>query len=177
MKSTTGLLLVLTLSSMPAMAQKITTDFARDFDFTSIETYTVNGIPSEDPSDQLTDDRTRHAIIRELHRGGLLTTSSNPDLRIEYRLMPNEESKNGLTSANPGPDWTGWNGSSPTPTTTLPGGTLVIVATDTASGKLVWRATGTVKSKKKPDAMHTMIDKIIAKQGKRWRLILDGQGK
>ena len=170
---------ILTVSST-VQAQKITTDFARDFDFTSISTYAVTGIAAEDPSGQLTDDRTRHAIIRELHRAGLLTATSNPDLRVEYLLIPTDRVDDGSApapAAEPGPGWTGWNDASPSRPVTPSAGTLVIVATDTATGMLVWRATGTIKTPAKAENRHKKIDKAISKMGKRWRLILAGNAK
>ena len=180
MKTTTGLLLALVLASMPAMAQKITTDYARDFDFSSISTYTVSGIAADDPSGQLTDDRTRHAIIRELHRAGLLTATLNPDLRVEVRLITTDRAENEVTSATdaePGPGWTGWKGASPSRPVPSSAGTLVIIATDTATGKLLWRATSTIQTTAKPEKRHKKIDKVISKMGKRWRAIFAGEGK
>ncbi len=180
MKRTTGLVLALILAPMAATAQKITLDYAKGFDFPSMETYTVTGIAKADPSNQLSDDRTRHAIIRELHRCNLLTASKDPDLLIEYQFVPadtGESESSAPSPTNPGPGWTGWDSASPTPTTALPTGTLLIVATDTASGELVWRASGTMKTTKKPEKQHVKIDKIVAKLGKQWRLILAGQGK
>lgn len=180
MKTTTGLLLVLALASMPAAAQRITTDFAREFDFSSISTYTVSGIAAGDPSGQLTDDRIRHAIIRELHRAGLLTATSNPDLRVEVRLITTDRAANEATSATdvePGPGWTGWNGAPPSPAPPTSAGTLVIDAIDTETDALVWRATSTIKTTTKPEKRHKKIDKAISKMGKRWRAILAGEGK
>ena len=173
-------LFVILVASTPALAQKVTIDYAHDFDFSSVETYAVTSGPGGDPGGQLTDDRTRHAIIRELHRGGLLTTSSDPDLQIEYRLVSADPTEREIITPDAvdfGPGWTGWNGASPAPASTHPAGALVIVASDTATGKLLWRATGTVKATEKPEKRHKKIDKIIAKLGNRWRKILAGEGK
>jgi len=172
------LMAVILSVSSTVQAQKITMDFARDFDFTSISTYTVTGIATEDPSGQLTDDRTRHAIIRELHRAGLLTATSNPDLRVEYLLIPTDRvDDESAPAAEPGPGWTGWDDASPSRPVTPSAGTLVIEATDTATGMLVWRATGTIKTPAKTENLHKKIDQAISKMGKRWRLILAGKAK
>ena len=174
------LMAVILSVSSTVQAQKITTDFARDFDFASISTYAVSGVAADDPSGQLTDDRTRHAIIRELHRAGLLTATSKPDLLVEYLLIPNDHVDVGSApapAAEPGPGWTGWKGASPSRPITPSAGTLVIDATDTATGMLVWRSTGTIKTPAKTEKRHKKIDKVISKMGKRWRLILAGNAK
>jgi hypothetical protein len=173
------LMAVILSVSSTVQAQKVTTDFARDFDFTSISTYTVTGVAADDPSGQLTDDRTRHAIIRELHRAGLLTATTNPDLLVEYRLLSTGDGENRVNSdpaADPGPGWTGWNGASPSRTMPTSAGTLVVAATDTATGVLVWRATGIIKTTANSKKRHKQIDKILNQMGKRWRLILAGEG-
>jgi hypothetical protein len=173
------LMAVILSVSSTVQAQKITTDFARDFDFASISTYSVSGNAADDPSGQLTDDRIRHAIIRELHRGGLSTATSSPDLRVEYRLIPTDPTEHEATptaAAEPGPGWTGWNGTPPGGPPPTSNGALVIDAIETETGTLVWRATGAIMTTAKPEKRNKKIDKVIGKMGKRWRLILAGRG-
>jgi hypothetical protein len=43
--------------------------------------------------------------------------------------------------------------------------------------KMVWRGTGTVTVKAKPEKVTQQIQNILDKLGKRWAKILKGQGK
>jgi hypothetical protein len=42
---------------------------------------------------------------------------------------------------------------------------------------MIWRATGTVTVKSKPDKQIKQVENILTKIGKKWDKILHGQGK
>jgi hypothetical protein len=56
-------------------------------------------------------------------------------------------------------------------------GTLIIDAYDATDKKMIWRATGTVTVKAKPEKQIKQVENILEKIGKRWEKILAGQGK
>jgi hypothetical protein len=56
-------------------------------------------------------------------------------------------------------------------------GTLIIDGYDPADKKLVWRGTGTVTVKSKPEKQIKQVEKILTKIGAKWDKILAGQGK
>ena len=56
-------------------------------------------------------------------------------------------------------------------------GTLIIDGYEPGEKKLVWRGTGTVNVKDKPEKRVKQVEKILTKLGKRWDKIHAGQGK
>ena len=183
MKKVSLLLAVMTVISTPAKAQKITIDYAHDFDFSSVESYQYVDTKESNTSDQLIYDRIKHGIIRELHGGGLMSASSDPDLYVTYHLILEENTVTDTTSS--GYDgfhgtWGHWGdptGSVTTiaPTTTV--GVLIIDAYDADEKKMVWRGTGTVTLKEKPEKQTQQIDNILSKLGDKWDKIHAGKGE
>jgi hypothetical protein len=166
----------LILGSAPVSAQKVTIEYAGGFDFGSLQTYSLARTMHDDPIEQMIHDRTRFAIIRELHRGGLLTVSAEPDLHLEFRIT-SEDAAEQVVPRPTGPGWTAWGGRQPSAAASTPAGTLVIEAVDSETGELVWRGAGAVRVKAKagPEKRLKKLDKAIAKIGKRWRKILAGE--
>ncbi len=68
-------------------------------------------------------------------------------------------------------------GTSTTTASTYTEGTLVLDGYEPTEKKLVWRGTGTVTLKAKPEKQYKQIDKILDKMDKRWDKIHTGQGK
>ena len=56
-------------------------------------------------------------------------------------------------------------------------GTLIIDAYDSAEKKMVWRGSGTVTVKDKPEKQVKQVENILKKLGKKWDKILAGKGK
>ena len=80
--------------------------------------------------------------------------------------------------------WGGWGyggtgvmGSSTTYETTYTEGTLIFDAYGPDDKKLVWRGTGTVTVKAKPDKQIQQVENILTKLGAKWKKILAGKGK
>jgi len=182
MRRTIPLLIVMILASTSAVAQKINIDYAHEFDFSLVETFEYVRTAESNAPDELTDNRIKNAIIRELFEGGLNSASSNPDLYVTYHLTTKENPVDNTTIfgycgfyGGWGP-WGGGMGTTTTASTTIEG-TLIVDAYDPDEKTMVWRGTGTVKVKAKPEKQQKQINKILSKLGKRWQKILDGKGK
>ena len=186
MKKFLAAVFVLAVGATASMAQKITIDYAHDYDFSSVETYQYIETEDTNPPDELTGNRIKNAIIRELSEGGLQSVSSDPDLFVTYHLTTQENTVLNTTGFGYGGyhrGWGGWGGGMGTATTTASTyteGTLIVDAYAQDDGdekKMVWRGTGTVTVKSKPEKQQKQIDKILSKLGKRWHKILAGEGK
>lgn len=187
MKKTIGLLVVLSLAALPATAQKVYIDYAHDFDFESAETFQYVETKDSNVGSQLVDDRIKSLITKELQEGGARMVDSNPDLYITYHVTTEENKVYNTTSTGFGGyggyyrGWGGWGGmgmsSAHTTESTFTDGTLIIDAYEPEEKKMVWRGTGTVTLKAKPEKQTKQVEKILAKMGKKWDKILAGQGK
>ena len=193
MKKTLGLLVVLALVAIPSTAQKITIDYAHDFDFSQVKTFTYVETKDTDLADSLTDTRMENAILRELKSGTMKQVDSGGDIYLTYHVVTKDNTVFNTTSfgyGGWGPGWGGYGGygyggygygggmgNSTTTATTYTEGTLIIDAYDPATKKMIWRGTGTVTVKAKPEKQAKQIDKILTKMGKKWDKILAGQGE
>ena len=177
------LLVIMIVVSVPALAQKITIDYAHEFDFSLVETFEYVRTAESNAPDEITDNRIKAAIIRELFEGGLHSASSDPDLFVTYHMTTKENTVYNTTSFGYGGFYGGWGpwgggmGSATTTASTYTEGTLIIDAYEPDGKKMLWRGTGTVKSTAKPEKQQEQIIKILSKLGKKWDKILAGQGK
>ena len=183
MKKTLGLLIVIGLAALPAAAQTVTIDYAHDYDFQSVKKFQYVESKDSKASDQLMDSRIKDAIVSQLVQGGLTQVETDPDVYVTYGITTQKNAVYNTTSMGYGGfglGWRGWGmgmGSSTTTESTYTEGTLIIDAYDAGDKKLVWRGTGTVTVKAKPEKVSKQIDNIISKLGKRWQKILAGEGK
>jgi hypothetical protein len=186
MKKTLGLITVLCLAATPALAQKVTIDYAHDYDFQSAKTFQYVDTEESNAANPMMAERIEALIIKELKEGGGVQVTENPDIFITYHITTAEKTVYNTTSFGYGGyhgGWGGWGWGSPgmaSSTTTQSNyteGTLIIDAYDAAEKKMIWRATGTVTVKSKPEKQVKQVEKILAKIGKRWDKILAGQGK
>ena len=193
MKKVLGLIFVLTLAATPAMAQKVTVDYAHDFDFDSIKTFQYVDTKESNAKNELMAGRIAELIKKELREGGLTEVQENPDLFVTYHVTTEELSSFNTTGmgyggyGGYGPGWGGWGGygyggmggmaSTTTYETKYTEGTLIIDGYDPAEKNLVWRGTGTVTVKSKPEKQIKQVEKILKKIGDKWDKILAGQGK
>jgi hypothetical protein len=184
------MLIVLAFAATPALAQKITIDYAHDFDFEKVKTFQYVDTPESNAKNQLVDGRIRDAIIRELTDGGLRQVESDPDLFITYHVTSEENTVYNTTATGFGGyggyygGWGGYGGyggmgmaSATTTSYTFTEGTLIIDAYEPGEKKMVWRGTGTVTVKENPEKLSKQIDKILRKIGKKWDKILHNKGK
>ena len=191
MKKVFGLFVALILMAAPAVAQKVRIDYARDFDFDSVQTFQY--VDTEDTAikdNSIMADRVVSMITKELREGGLREVQENPDLYVTYHFSSQEQKSYSTTSMGYGGYWDGWGGwggydpwgGPMMGTTTIreysyEKGTLVIDAYDSQEKKLVWRGSGTVTVKDKPEKQVKQVENILKKLGNKWDKILAGKGK
>jgi hypothetical protein len=187
MKKALGLIFVMALIATPAMAQKVTIDYAHDFDFTSLKTFQYVDTAESNAKNSLMADRVTSMIKKELTEGGLTEVSETPDLYVTYHYTSEENTSYNTTSmgyggyGGYGMGWGGWGmggmGSSTTYATTYTEGTLIIDGYNPEDKKLVWRGTGTVTVKAKPEKQIKQVENILKKLGNKWDKIFAGKGK
>ena len=186
MKKALGLVVVLVLAAVPAMAQKVTIDYAHDFDFTAVKTFQYVDTKDSNSPNELMDERIKTAIVRELTEGGLRRVESDPDIFVTYHVTTTENTTYTTTNVGYGGyggyygGWGGYGGgmgSSQTTAHNYVDGTLIVDGYEPGDKKMVWRGTGTVTVKSKPENQIKQVNNILAKLGKRWDKILAGKGK
>jgi hypothetical protein len=183
MKKALGIAAVVLLLAMPAAAQKVNIDYAHDFDFDAVKTFQYVDSSESDIRNEMMHGRIVDALKRELREGGLTEVTSDPDLLVTYHATTKENTVYNTTNFGYGGyhgGWYGYGGGMGTSTTTASNfteGTLIFDAYDPAEKKMVWRGTGTVTVKSKPEKQTKQIDKILDKLGKRWDKIIKEQGK
>ncbi len=187
MKKALGLVFVMALVAVPAMAQKVTIDYAHDFDFAAVKTFEYVETKDSNAQNQLMDERIKTAIVRELTEGGLRRVESDPDIFVTYHVTTEEQTSYTTTNMGYGGyggyygGWGGYGGmgmgSTQTTAHNYTNGTLLIDAYEPDDKKMIWRGTGTVTVKSKPEKQTEQVNKILAKIGNKWDKILAGKGK
>lgn len=192
MKRLFGSLFVLAIIATPSLGQKITIDYAHDFDFGAVKTFTYLETEDTNAGNDLTDSRLQNAIIKELKEGGLEQLDSGGDIYITYHVATQDNTVFNTTHfgyGGYGPGWGGYGrygyyygygggiGSSTTTTSTYTDGTLIIDAYEPSEKKMVWRGTGTVTLKSKPEKQAKQVDNILTKMGNKWDKILKNEGR
>jgi hypothetical protein len=184
--------LALVVVALPASAQKVSIDYARGFDWNAVQTFQYVDTPESNIQDnQIMADRVASMIRQEMREGGLREVEENPDLYVTYHFTSEERKSYNTTSMGYGgyggywDDWGGWGdpfggpmmGSSTTREYSYEEGTLIIDAYDSSEKKMVWRGSGTVTVKDKPEKQVKQVENILKKLGKKWDKILAGEGK
>ena len=194
MKKALGLIFVMALIATPALAQKVTVDYAHDFDFSGVKTFQYVDTQESNSKNDLMAGRIVEMIKKELREGGLTEVQENPDLFVTYHVTTEEMSSFNTTSmgyGGYGGYGAGWGGygrhgyggygggmaSTTTYETKYTDGTLIIDGYNPTDKELVWRGTGTVTIKDKPEKQIKQVEKILEKIGKKWDKILAGKGK
>jgi len=184
--------LVAVVVALPVSAQKVSIDYARGFDWNGVETFQyVDTKDSNIQDNQIMADRVSSMIRKEMREGGLREVEENPDLYITYHFTSQEKKSYNTTTMGYGgyggywDGWGGWGdpfggpmmGTSTTREYSYEEGTLVIDAYDSTEKKMVWRGSGTVTVKSKPEKQVQQVENILKKLGKKWDKILAGKGK
>jgi len=194
MKKVLGLVFVLALAATPAMAQKVTIDYAHDFDFSGAKTFQYVETKDSDAKNEIMADRVATMFKQELTEGGLKEVTENPDIYVTYHFTSQENTSYNTTSMGYGGyggyygGWGGYGryggmggmggmGTSTTYATTYTEGTLIFDAYEPGDKNLVWRGTGTVTVKAKTEKKIKQVDNILKKLGAKWDKILAGKGK
>lgn len=183
MRKALGIAAVALLIAMPAAAQKVSIDYAHDYDFDSVRTFQYVGLDDADHPNPLMDQRIADAIRQKLTASGLTETADDPDLFVTYQTASQDNTVYSTSGFGYGGYWGGWGPyggamtSTTTYATTFTEGTLIIDAYDAAEKKLVWRGAGTVTVKDSPQKQQKQLDNILDKLGKKWKKIHAGKGK
>ena len=187
MKKIFGLLIVLGLAATPALAQKVTIDYSHEFDFGTVKTFQYVDTPDSNAENPMMNDRIVAMMKQRLIDGGLTEVTENPDVLVTYHATTQEQTTYTTTSYGYGGYWGGWGrwgypytpgiASSTTTARNYTEGTLIFDAYDAAEKKMIWRGTGTVTVKDKPEKQVQQVEKILNKLGKKWQKILVGKGK
>jgi len=188
MKIPIVLLVGLALTATPAFAQKVVLDYAHEFDFKSARTFQYVDTKETNIRDSLMADRVVNAIKKELNTHGLREVQDAPGLLMTYHFSTQDNqvfqtTSMGMGRGGMGAGWGRWGaggvgmGTSTTRASTYTEGTLAIDLYDPEEQKLIWRGSGTVTLKGKPEAQMKQVDKVLKKLGKRWDQIVAGKGK
>ena len=191
MKKALGLIILLGLAASPALAQKVNIDYAHDFDFSGPETFEYVNTEESNAQNPMMADRIESMIKAKLKAGGATEVTENPDLYITYHVTTEQQTSYTTTSFGYGGYGGGWGGygrygyggyggsmgSSTTTARNYTVGTLIIDAYDGTEKKMIWRATGEITVKDKPEKQIKQVEKILDKIGKKWAKILAGEGK
>ena len=189
MNRTSGLLAVLILLATPCLAQDITIDYAHDFDFSTVKTFTYVETEDSDMSNELMDNRIEQAVIASMAKG-LEQVEQGGDIYVTYHTVTEDNTVFNTSHygyGGYGPGWGGYGGfgygggmgmgSSTTTAHTYTEGTLILDAYDATNKEMIWRGTGTVTVKAKPEKQMKQIDNILEKMDKKWDKILKNQGE
>ena len=186
MKTLLGLLAVLGLATTPGLAQTVSLDYAREFDFNAVKTFQYVNTAETNINDSLMADRVVSSIKKTLRERGLNEVQDNGDLVVTYHFSSRTgqsftTTTMGMGRGGRGAGWGHWGGAgmatSTTQVNTFTEGTLVIDTYDPEEEKLVWRGSGTVTLKAKPEKQIQQMNKVLKKLGGRWDKILAGKGK
>jgi hypothetical protein len=186
------LLIALAVVATPSFAQKITIDYAKDFDFDQVKTFTYVDTPDSNTGSDLTDNRIKDKMVASLS-DDLKQVDSGGDIYVTFHVTTKDNTVFTTDSwgyGGWGPGWGGYGrygyggyyagaggGTSTTRATTYTDGTLILDAYNPDDKQLIWRGTGTVTLKSKPEKVDKQIDNIFNKMGKKWDKILANEGR
>ena len=149
--------------SIPALAQKVETDYDHSANFTQYHTYSWGRVHATDP---LFEPRIRDAVDRDLQARGWQQVPSGGDVTITAVLVKKDRAEyttfyNGFGG---GWRWRGWGGGMATTTVeNIPVGTLVVDIYDTGSQHLVWRGLAHDQLSDKPEKDTKKLNKSVDK--------------
>ena len=177
MKTPTILILLLLVTTLPALAQKVYVDYDHATAFSEYKTFQYK----ETKEDLQDFSRTSHELvvnelIRYAKEGGLEQVDSNPDFYLAYYTADRRDLHLAMASLDYsygesfdlGGYWDGGVGTRTPDSFTFREGTLVVDAWDAERGQLVWRGIATAALSKDPDKNDKKIEKALKKIMKKW---------
>ena len=192
MRRTVVLLIALAVVAAPSFAQKITIDYAKDFDFDQVKTFTYVDTPDSNTGNDLADNRIKEKMFAALS-DGLQQVDSDGDIYVTFHVTTKDNTvftTDHWGYGGWGPGWGGYGrygyggyyagaggGTSTTRATTYTDGTLILDAYNPDDKQLGWHGTGTVTLKSKPEKVDKQIDNIFKKMDKKWDKILANEGR
>ncbi len=154
---------LLALAARSAAATDVSVNFLPETDFTKYHTYFWVKVEGQNV-DPITDEQIQRAVDTQLQaKGWKKLDSTEADAYVAYQVAVRQHQELNYYS-NYGYGWR-WGGSTSAYTRTVNTGTLTLDVYDRAQKALVWRgsATGTLKSKSKPEKRQKRLDKAMAK--------------
>ena len=194
MKKMMILMIALAIVAAPSIAQKITIDYAHDFDFEQVKTFTYVDTPDSNTGNDLADNRIKDKMIASLTSGGLKQADSGGDIYVTFHVTTEDNTVFTTDNYGYGGWGRGWGGdgcygyggyggyyggmgTTTTRATTYTDGTLILDAYEAGDKQLIWRGTGTVTLKEKPEKIDKQIDNVFKKMGTKWDKILKNEGR
>jgi Domain of unknown function (DUF4136) len=147
--------------SIPALAQKVETDYDHSVNFNQYHTYSWGHVHSADP---FFEQRIRDAVDHELQEKGWQMEPAGGDFTLTAVAIKKNQAEyttfyDGLGG---GWRWHGWGGGmATTMVEKVPIGTLIIDIYDTASQHLVWRGLAYDQLSGKPDKDTKKLEKAV----------------
>lgn len=158
-----AMLLGTLLMAAAVSAQKVTTDYDSNTDFTQYKTYAW-ALGSSVAQDPLWHQRIVSNIDRQLEAKGLKRVDSSPDVYVSYNSGLKEDvSIQGFGSGRP---WFG--GSFSANKVTRVEGTLLVQLHDARSKQLIWRGIATETASEKRDKNISKLEKTVQKLFKQY---------
>jgi hypothetical protein len=155
------------ITSAPAFAQKVNTDFDTKADFSRLKTYTWGkGTPAPNP---LMEERIRSGVEQQLAAKGF-TKSDTPDVVVVSHVTGEEELDVHTYGYGYGAGWYygGMGGMSTTQVNKYTVGTLLIDMYELGTKQLVWRGTASDTVSDKPEKNAKKIAKGLEKMFKKY---------
>jgi hypothetical protein len=156
------LALVAVLFSIPALAEKIETDYDHSVNFSQYHTYSWGHVHSTDP---FFEKRIRDAVDHELQSKGWQLVPEGGDVTLTAVAVKKNKAEyttfyDGLGG---GWRWHGWGGMATTMVEDVPVGTLVVDIYDTATEQLIWRGVAQDQLSDKPEKDTKKLEKAVSK--------------
>jgi hypothetical protein len=149
--------------SIPALAQKVETDYDHSVNFNQYHTYSWGHVHSADP---FFEQRIRDAVDHDLQEKGWQMVPAGGDVTLTAVAIKKNQAEyttfyDGLGG---GWRWHGWGGGmATTMVEKVPVGTLIIDIYDAASQHLVWRGLAYDQLSGKPDKDTKKLEKAVDK--------------
>ena len=149
--------------SIPALAQKVETDYDHSVNFSQYHTYSWGHVHSTDP---LFEQRIRDAVDHDLQAKGWQVVPVGGDVTLTAVAIKKNQAEyttfyDGLGG---GWRWHGWGGGMATTTVEkVPVGTLVVDIYDTPTKHLVWRGLAHDQLSDNPDKDTKKLEKAVDK--------------
>jgi Domain of unknown function (DUF4136) len=157
------LALVVICFSVPALAQKVETDYDHSVNFNQYHTYSWGHVRSTDP---FFEQRIRDAVDQDLQTKGWQLVPAGGDVTLTAVAIKKNQAEyttfyDGLGG---GWRWHGWGGGMATTTVeNIPVGTLIIDMYDTSTKQLLWRGLAHDQLSDKPDKDTKKLEKAVNK--------------
>jgi hypothetical protein len=173
---------LLLLVATPAMAASVNIDYAKDYMFNEVKTFHYVETTDTNIADPMMAERIVKLLKEKMVAGGLQEVEKDADISVTYHFTSEDETvlnTTGFGYGGMGIGWGGWGGGVVATTTsmTYTEGTLIVDVYEAKDKKMIFRGTGTVIVKEKPERQVEQIETILDKMGNKWQKILKNEGE